>query len=173
MKIALSIVGVLVLAVVVTVAWMDWLILDVHESGPDGTRFWIPVPKAAVRLAVRVVPDQAMPDIRAAEFAEYRAGFRAVADELAKMPDAALVEITDGADRVVIRKEGGLILVEASDATDEVSVRVPVAALRHIADAYDGERFDPAQIVKALDEFPPSHFVRVREPGAEVRLSIR
>ncbi len=173
MKIALSVVGVLVLAVVLTVVWMDWLIIDVHESGPDGTRLWIPIPKAALRLAVRAVPDRVMPDTRVAEFAEYRAGFRAVADELVKMPDAALVEVTDGPARVVIRKEGDLLLVEVNDATDEVSVRVPVAALGYIADAYDGERFDPAKIVKVIDELPEGDFVHVREPGAEVRLSIR
>ncbi len=145
MKAALSIVGVLALAGVITVVWMDWLIIDIRESGPDGTRLWIPIPKAAVHAAVRAVPDRLIPDTDVPQFAEYRAEFRVVADELVKMPDAVIVEVTDGPDHVVIHEESDLILVEVNDETDAVSVRVSGASLRRIADAYDGERFDPRE----------------------------
>ena len=174
MKIVLSIIGVLILALVITIVSMDWLIVSVHESGEDGTRIWIPVPIAAIRLAVWAVPDKIFEeaDTDAPEFAEYEDVFRAMLGEFEKMPDALLVEVTERKEHVVIRKQADVFVIDVSDGDEDVSVRVPVASLRYIADAYDGQRFDPLKILEIVHELPDGDLVHVREPGTEVRLAV-
>jgi hypothetical protein len=174
MKTVLSIIGVLILALVITIISMDWLIVSVHESGADGTRVWIPVPIAAIRLAVWAVPDKIFEDADtdAPEFAEYEDVFRAMIGEIEKIPDAVLVEVTERNTHVVIRKQADVFVIDVTDGDEDVRVRVPVASLRYIADAYDGQRFDPLKILEIVHELPHGDFVHVREPGTEVRLAV-
>jgi len=174
MKTVLSIIGVLILALAITIVSMDWLIVSVHESGADGTRVWIPVPMAAIRLAVGAVPDKIFDDADtdAPEFAEYKDVFRAMIGELEKIPDALLVEVTERDEHVVIRKEADVFVIDVADGDEDVKVRVHVASLRYIADAYDGQRFDPLKILEIVHELPDGDFVNVRKPGTEVRLAV-
>ncbi len=174
MKTVLSIVGVLLLVVVITIFSMDWFIVSVHESDADGARIWIPIPMAAIRLAVWAVPDNIFDEAETdvPEFAEYQDVFRAMIDELEKMPDAVLVEVTEGSEHVVISKQADVFVIDVKDDEEEVSVRVPVASLRYIADAYDGRRSDPLKIMEIVHELPDGDFVQVREPGTEVRLAV-
>lgn len=109
--------------------------LAIHESGPDGANVSVRIPGVLVNAAVAVCPMPRL-DLDADVGGALRAAvpaLRAVAEELAEMPDAVLVDIHEGPSTVRIAKSGAELVILIRQPGQSVDVAVPIAAVRTIA----------------------------------------
>lgn len=104
----------------------------VHEEGPDGTSLFIPVPAGLVDLAlytgVHFVPERELARIRE-DLGEWGPALKASARELADAPDAVLVSVVDGSERVLVEKRGRRLLISVDSPGETVRVSVPASLL--------------------------------------------
>ncbi|HEX2252727.1 MAG TPA: hypothetical protein VHQ65_05635 [Thermoanaerobaculia bacterium] len=94
----------------------------------------------AAWAAPRVMPAEARAEleIEMAEAALYLPMLEQLAADFEAMPDATLVEVIDGGDRVRVDKRGGDLLVRVRSADADVDVRVPAALVRSLAGSFAG-----------------------------------
>lgn len=113
------------------------VMVDVRDKAPDSEHFyhriWLPVPALAVSEGLRFVPDRDLADaMRQAR--PWLPAIRVAASELGKTPDGILVEVRDHHDHVVIRKEGGYVLVDVDSDDATVHVAVPLTTVQAVAE---------------------------------------
>lgn len=113
------------------------VMVDVRDKAPDsdhiGHRIWLPVPALAVSEGLRFVPARDLHDaLRQAR--PWLPAIRVAARELSKTPDGVLVEVRDHNDHVVIRKEGGKVIIDVDSDQDTVHMAVPLATVRAVAE---------------------------------------
>lgn len=101
------------------------IVVSVREKGPDGVSFTIPVPVAVARAGLAFAPDDAMPG-NCPDIAMWEPVVTAALEGLAESPDAVLVEVQDDDENVLIRKEGGRLVVDVDTPDEEVHVSVPL-----------------------------------------------
>jgi hypothetical protein len=94
--------------------------------------------------------------------------------ELEKAEDADLVEVTDGDERVLVRKVGNQIEVHVSSDRENVDVRVPLAVVTRILESYDEDRgrFCASALSAALGYMPRGEVVHVVDGDEEVKISV-
>ena len=110
--------------------------VKVHESGPDGTRFYLPVPAVLVHAGLSVLPalieEDVWEEVRTdlGEWAPAAAeALRAVEDS----PDAVLVDIENDHESVRIEKDGRTLEIRVRDGKDSFEISVPASLLGRVA----------------------------------------
>jgi hypothetical protein len=110
--------------------------VEVHESGPDGTHLYIPVPAALINAGLTVLPALVQEDVweevrtDLGEWAPVAAEvLRAVEDA----PDGVLVEIENDREHVRIEKDGRTLEVRVRDGKDTFEISVPASLLGRVA----------------------------------------
>ena len=104
----------------------------VHEAGPDGTDVSLHMPGLLLNAAIVLCPTPRRldePNVVAAI-----AAMGAVADQLARMPDAVLVDVRDGDAIVRVEKKAGRLVIRVHDRRDRVDVDVPIGSVRLLAE---------------------------------------
>jgi hypothetical protein len=173
MSFKLGIVFALVLGMAAMFVNAGILIVDVREEGPEGHCVFVPVPLALARTALWFVPDHKLV-VDKPEFAEHRELALRLLRELEKAEDADLVEVTDGDERVLVRKVGNQIEVHVSSDRENVDVRVPLAVVTRILESYDEDRgrFCASALSAALGYMPRGEVVHVVDGDEEVKISV-
>ena len=110
--------------------------VKVHESGPDGTRLYLPVPAVLVHAGLSVLPALIERDVweevrtDLGEWGPVAAeALRAVEDS----PDAVLVEIENDRESVRIEKDGRTLEIRVRDGKDSFEISVPASLLGRVA----------------------------------------
>lgn len=125
--------GFLLAASVVTTGLVT---VKIHESGPDGTHLYLPVPAVFVHAGMSILPavmDEDMwQEVRTdlGEWAPVAAeALRAVEDA----PDAVLVEVENAREHVRIEKNGRTLEIHVRDGRDTVEISLPASLLGRVA----------------------------------------
>ena len=110
--------------------------VKVHESGPNGTRLYLPVPAVLVHAGLSVLPalieEDVWEEVRTdlGEWAPVAAeALRAVEDA----PDAVLVDIENDRESVRIEKDGRTLEIRVRDGKDSFEISLPASLLGRVA----------------------------------------
>jgi hypothetical protein len=128
-KVALGCLGTLVLAGAYT---CHEGILRVDEDHGDGRRVHVWVPAAVVPMALHVVPRDYLADA-ARNAGPWLPTVRVLAKELAKYPDAELVDLDSDNEHVHIRTHLSTLLIDVQSPGENVHVACPLATIEHVA----------------------------------------
>ena len=154
------------------VASLHFVVVSVDARGPDGTKFWLPVPLELAQLAVWLTPDiDEHVDVDTAEIERYRPIVAALVDGLEDVENAELVRVEDGDQTVVIRKAGEDIEINVETRSEDVRVRVSMRTLQGLVDSFDDGRLDVAAALSAL-KHTSGPLVYVDEPNTKVTLAL-
>lgn len=148
------------------------MVVDVKEGGPDGARIVVPVPLLLVQACTPFLPEEARADLKCDADRMQIAAARQVLSALERQPDFTLVEVTDGDEHVLVRKQGRYLLVDVRDGEDEeVHCRVPLKAAGKLLNGFADGRLTAGEAVRAVcGQLPPGDVVRVRDHGDQVRI---
>ena len=105
--------------------------LAIHGSEPGGDDFSITLPGLLVNAAIALCPVPADAELNA-RLAEITPALRAVASQLASMPDAVLVDVKDDGGTVRIEKSGPNLLIRVHSPEERVDITVPVQSVRQL-----------------------------------------
>ncbi|MDX1643903.1 MAG: hypothetical protein R3244_06035 [Thermoanaerobaculia bacterium] len=119
-----------------TVASAGVVTVRVQETGPDGLNLYLPVPANLVEASIAVAPvvarlggsddvDRELARVRA-EIEPWLPALEGLLDEIRRMPDATLVEVTAPNESVVVKKRRGAIEVRVEERGSRVEVVVPL-----------------------------------------------
>jgi hypothetical protein len=152
-----------------------WLHVHVDE-GEDGATVKVNLPISFVEKALTMVPTDEMRDGRIViddeeiTVAELRELWTSLRDSAG---DAVLVETHDDDERVIVRRQGGYMLVEVEeDGQDaKVNVRIPERVIEAML-ATGGEELDLAAGLRALADEGEGELVAVNDGGDHVRVWI-
>jgi hypothetical protein len=105
--------------------------VTVHEDRPDGVNLNISVPGALVNAAIALcpVPTDLQVDERLAGMLP---ALRGVADRLASMPDAVIVDVNDHGEHVRIAKSGRELVIKVISSDERVEIAVPIESVRKL-----------------------------------------
>ncbi len=110
--------------------------VKVHESGPNGTHIYLPLPAILVHAGLTVLPalieDDVWEDVRTdlGEWAPVAAeALRSVEDA----PDAVLVEVENARESVRIEKVGRSLEIRVRDGKDSFEISLPANLLGRVA----------------------------------------
>lgn len=111
--------------------------VDEHRDGGTHMHFWVPA--TVVSTGLHFVPREKL-QCTAKDVRPYLPVLRELSKELEKYPNAELVDVADGEDRVRISMVGGKIHIDAvSHEGDVVHVTVPARVLRDAADQLEDQ----------------------------------
>lgn len=158
--------------VVLLVASLHFVVVSVDARGPDGTKFWLPVPLELAQLAVWLTPNlDKHVGVNTAEIERYQPVLEALLDGLEDVEEAELVRVEDGDQTVVVRKSDGDIHISVETGREDVRVRFSMRTLRGLVDSFDEGRFDLAAALRAL-KHSSGPLVYVDEPNTKVTLAL-
>jgi hypothetical protein len=122
--------GMLVVAGIV--ADTGFIGVRVHEKKPDGTNLRLYVPAVLVPLGVKLAPERELSKAmsRAGEFLP---ALRIAAEELERIPDGLLVEVSSPREHVLVVKSGGSLVVDVDNSHETVHLTVPLKMVRNVA----------------------------------------
>ncbi len=147
------------------------IIVDVREGGTDGARVCVPVPLALAQIALPFVPDHAR-RVDLAEAEPWLPIAASMIDELKRLPDFTLAEVREADSHVLVRKEGGDLLIEVDDGPDErVRCRLPLRTARSVLHRCRDGQLRVDDLVRAVQFMPGGRLVHVRDGEAEVRIT--
>ena len=151
-------------------AMAKYVIVEVREGGPQGTRVIVPVPILLAQMAAKFAPEEVR-HLRDPKLAEHMPLLRAVARELRQLGDAELVRVEGRDETVSIVKSGGDLIIEVAQPGEQVHVRFPVAVLERIFESSDSDCLHPAAVLGALKE-TSGELVHVVDGDDEVHISV-
>jgi hypothetical protein len=147
------------------------VVVDVHEGGPDGHHFVIPVPLFLAQAALTFAPHEAK-YIPCEEFAPYQELSVRVLEELEMAPDGLLVEVHDGGETVLIRKVGKNLQIDVESAGEEVHCTLPIQGAIDMIEAYDGHGFPTKAAIGGIRHARRGTLVHVKDASDEVRIRV-
>ncbi len=105
--------------------------VQVREKSPDGVDLYIPVPMAALNLALSLAPRE---ELREAgrEVAQYRDLVAAFTQVLEECPDGTFVDVVDHGESVQVVKAGGNLEVHVDGPHETVHVSFPLHAVNGV-----------------------------------------
>ncbi len=104
----------------------------VREKQPQGARIWLPVPALLVEVGMRFAPPAKLREA-STQIRPWLPAIEAASNELARCPDATLVEVKNATEHVLIAKQGDILRIEVDDDNDTVHVSVPVEFVNSLA----------------------------------------
>lgn len=112
------------------------LVIDVNESGPEGARVALWLPAGVVELLLPFVPAHVIPEPARKQMDPWLPVALAAWEQLEATPDATFVSVTSAEERVSMRKQGGVLIIEVHDDGQDVLIKLPcrtvTAVLRHL-----------------------------------------
>ncbi len=106
-------------------------VATVWVESPEAT-FFVPVPIAAVDVALGFVPEKDLREMRR-DLEQFGPVIAAALDELSHCPDATLVEVESCEDHVLVKKEGDdLKITVKSGQGEHFEIQVPLDGVQHI-----------------------------------------
>jgi hypothetical protein len=146
------------------------VVVDVREGGPDGCRSVVPVPLLLARIVVPFLPE----DVQTVECPlepNELAAARGVVAELRRQPDFTLVEVLEGDERILVRKQGRCLVVDVVDGPDEeVHCRLPIKAAERVLERWAEGNLRASAAVRACTDLPHGDVVHVRDGDDVVRI---
>ena len=144
------------------------------EVDADDVHIMIPVPLSLAQVAMAFAPDEAK-YVQMEEIGEFLPYITTFVDELQAIPnDVMLVEVIDNSDHVRIYKEEGVLRVQVDEGEGgaKVNVRVPLASLAAMVDAFDADTntLRTTRLVGALRAAPSGDLVHVIDGDEEVHI---
>lgn len=143
------------------------------EVNNDDVHIVIPVPLSLVQVAMAFAPEEAR-YVQVEEIGEFLPYIARFVDELRAIPDdVMLVEVIDGGDHVRIYKEADVLRIQVDEANGaRINVRVPLASLAAMVDAYDTETgtLRTSRLIGALRAAPSGDLVHVIDGDDEVHI---
>lgn len=143
------------------------------EVDADDVHIMVPVPLSLAQVAVAFAPDE-VKYIQVEEIGEFLPFLDRFVEELRTIPnDVMLVEVIDHGDHVRIYKEEDTLRIQVEERRDTtVNVRVPLASLAAMVDAYDTDTntFRTTRLVGALRAAPSGDLVHVIDGDEEVHI---
>ncbi|HKH43762.1 MAG TPA: hypothetical protein VKM72_03770 [Thermoanaerobaculia bacterium] len=110
--------------------------VKIHEPGRSGTHVNVHIPAAVVTLGMNLMPlvldDQVTAEIRA-DLGKARPAMAAALQELEDVPDAVLVDVQDGPERVRISKKGRALEIHVVNPEGIFEISLPAHLLGRIA----------------------------------------
>ena len=116
--------------------------VSVDEHRPNGDHVHIMVPAALIPAAMHLAPRHSMQDA-ARQAGPWMPVVHQIVRELAKYPNAQLVEVQDENEHVVIRTESGTLRIDVDSPDETVHVACPLSTIEHISDQF-AEAVPPA-----------------------------
>jgi hypothetical protein len=116
------------------VARSGMVYFTLHEQG--GSNVDVAVPAALVHLGIAALPSLAGADVWddvRTDLGDMRPAAAAVLQALDEAPDAVLVDVQNGRERVRVSKEGQNLRVHVEGPDGVFSIALPAGVLRHIA----------------------------------------
>ncbi len=107
--------------------------VSVEEKKAGGEHIHLVVPAVLIPPVVGLIPAEEL-ERHAKELRPWLPAIRIASDALSKTPDVVLVEVIDSNDHVVIRKQGGSLLVDVTSPDENVHVVVPLKMVHSIAE---------------------------------------
>ena len=131
-KLALGVTG--TLAVTGAYTFHEGLVrVSVDEHRPNGDHVHLMVPAALIPAAMHLAPRHSIEDA-ARQAGPWMPVVQQIAKELAKYPNAQLVEVQDENEHVVIRTESGTLRIDVDSPDETVHVACPLSTIEHISD---------------------------------------
>ena len=147
-------------------------VVEVKDGGPDGHHLTIPVPLMIAQAALTFAPNEAK-YVECPQFARYQKVAATILEELDHAPDGVLVEVHDGGDNVLIRKEGNVLRITVDEASGEtVECNLPLKSAIKAIQAYDGHGFPTKAAFWALRRAPHGTLVHVKDGEDEVTVRL-
>ena len=147
-------------------------VLIVEVTNPD-VHVVIPVPLSLVQVAMAFAPDEAK-YVQIEEIGEFLPYVGRFIEELRAIPDdVMLVEVIDRRDHVRVYKEADVLRIQVEEGRGaRVNVRVPLASLAAMVDAYDAETgtLRTSRLIGALRAAPSGDLVHVIDGDEEVHI---
>jgi len=113
--------------------------VDVEERRDAGSQVHFWVPATVVSTGMHFMPKEHIRHT-ADKVRPYLPVLREVSKELQKYPQAELLDVTSGSDRVRIAMRGGKLRIDAvSEDGDVVHVSLPAEVLRDVADQLESQ----------------------------------
>lgn len=103
----------------------------VHEKKAGGDNINLILPAAAVPLGLRLMPAEKRAEV-AAQFGPWAPVIREAALELARAPDATLVEVISPREHVRIEKRGGSLILDVDSEDETVHASVPLSLIADV-----------------------------------------
>ncbi|HWN42007.1 MAG TPA: hypothetical protein VNW71_07270 [Thermoanaerobaculia bacterium] len=110
--------------------------VKVNESGPHGTRLYLPVPAVLVHAGLSVLPALIEEDVWEEVRTDLGKWAPAAAEALRAVedsPDAVLVDIENDHESVRIEKDGRTLEIRVRDGKDSFEISVPASLLGRVA----------------------------------------
>ncbi len=143
------------------------------EVDSEDVHIMVPVPLSLAQMAMVFAPSEAK-YVEIPEGAEYFPYLGRMVEELRNIPDGVmLVEVQDRGDHVQIFKEEDVLRIQVEETGDtQVNVRVPLATIAAMVDAYDTETgtLRTSRVVGALRAAPSGDLVHVIDGDEEVHI---
>jgi len=105
--------------------------VDVDEMQASGSHVHVWAPAALVPMAMHFVPSRQLE--QAGRAVEFMPAVHAIAKDLAKYPEATLVEVRDGDEHVVVRTHDGSLMIDVDAPDEHVHVKCPLATIDDVA----------------------------------------
>lgn len=151
----------------------NWMVLDVHTTGPDAVNIKLPVPLPLIRTAAAFVPSDSMPPLDIPpEVTANRETILQALRELRDAPDVTMVRVrTDDANVVIEKKDSTLIVdVQAPDA--KVQCRVPLDGIVEALEKWDWKTCSPQLALRVLAKAKHGPLVTVDSEDARVAIKM-
>ena len=120
-------------AVAGAVAHSGLVSIDVEDRSSEGVDLFIPVPalmiEGALSIALLFCPEEELEEIRL-ESAPWIPAVMEVVGTFESLPDATLVEVFDGSERVWVRKVGRNLEVEVEQEELHLEISLPIGTVR-------------------------------------------
>lgn len=121
-------------ALAATVLHSGLVVVKVHEKGPDGAHFTIPVPASLLQAGMTVAihnSDEAEMDRVRAQLAPWRPALSESLDQLRAVDDFTMVDVDGRDEHVSIRKRGDTWVIDVQSSDADVYVSMPLGLLEH------------------------------------------
>lgn len=107
--------------------------VSVHQKNADGINLSLPVPVNLAHIALSLIPDEELADVRA-ELDPWMPVINIVMSELADCPDGVLVQVEDGDETVSIVKRGRKLVIDIDTRDESVHVSIPIRGVARLID---------------------------------------
>jgi hypothetical protein len=105
--------------------------IAIHQNQPGGNDLSITLPALLVNAAIALCPVPADAELNA-RLADVQPALRAVASQLASMPDAVLVDVKGNDGTVRIEKTGPNLVIRVVSKEERIDIDVPVESVRRL-----------------------------------------
>jgi hypothetical protein len=126
-KVALGIAGT-ALAGVGLICSEGMIEVNVVEKQPEAHHVYVLAPAMLVPIGMLFVPKHKLGQA-AAEIQPWMPTIRAALDQLRAGDDVILVEVREQGEHVLVRKQGGSVVVDVADTDETVHVSTPIRAI--------------------------------------------